>query len=162
VVTVIACIYDRPNSREFVEKLLKSKLDNGAILRIEICNNMESRQAELEAMAIAEAQKTAYYHTVTIHKMEQNDKGFSRFLLARKLMHARNLEYVVMVDDDQYVKDSTIAKIYAEREKLRYKTCELNQTPKTKLNLTSNSNSPPFSSPRSFVCRVRQELDKKR
>ena len=119
-ITIIACVYDRNNTKIFLQRLKASILDPQMVLRIHICNNNYKRQRELVDVAVSlnQAQES---HYVTIHNMGANLGGRARFVLAQKIMKKEFLSYIMMIDDDQYVVPSTIALVYRQREPRTYK-----------------------------------------
>jgi len=120
-IIVIACVYDRKNTKKFLQRLKASILDPKMELRIHICNNNYKRKMELANIA-ASLNRAQEAHVVTIHDMGANIGGLARFVLARKIMQEEFVSYVIMIDDDQYVIPNTIALIYARREPHTYKT----------------------------------------
>ena len=119
---VITCVYDSRNDPYlFLKRLKESKLDPHTVLHIHICNNKHSMQAELEDIA-SRLNNEQESHHIKIHDMSETKNGFSRFILARKIMNVEFVSYVVMINDDQYVLKNTIASIYRRREPRMYKT----------------------------------------
>lgn len=124
---VLACVHTRPNTQEFLMKLLES--DVAGKLYIHICNNNAKRQAELESLAstVVKQQQQQQQHpsggvaNIEIVDMGGNVGGFGRFILARQLMERMPgaADYVIMLDDDQYVRNTTISEVYAAREPTR-------------------------------------------
>ncbi|GFH62010.1 hypothetical protein CTEN210_18486 [Chaetoceros tenuissimus] len=123
VIHVISCVYDRQNTKEFFEKLASSVLPKNHEMKIHICNNNAGRQKELTRTAAEVSQKAKDPNKLSIDivDMKKNHGGYSRFLLAKQLMEKEFLEYVIMIDDDQYVHPDTIADIYSKREPQTYK-----------------------------------------
>ena len=118
IIHVVACTYDRSNTRHFLQKLLES--DTGEdVMQVHICNNMASAQARREQLAVELSASSP--HTISVHPTE-NLRGFSRFILAKEVMRKVYVDYIIMVDDDQYMKPTTIAEIYASRAPKTYKS----------------------------------------
>jgi hypothetical protein len=120
---VVTCVYNRNNTREYLERLVRSELEPGQSLEIHVCNNKIDRQKELEGIVstISDQRKllqlsTEHDNKIHIYDMGGNHGGFSRFLLARRLMQTEVVDYIIMVDDDQYVTPSTVTEVYAKRQ----------------------------------------------
>jgi len=126
VIHVVTCVYHRRNTKTYLEQLANSNLASGHKLHIHICNNKSDRQAELEDLVAQinhrKKLKRLPIHQMDVHDMGTNQGGFSRFVLARSIARKHFVDYVIMVDDDQYVKRTTVEEIYAEREPRTYKT----------------------------------------
>ncbi|GFH59592.1 hypothetical protein CTEN210_16068 [Chaetoceros tenuissimus] len=124
VIHVISCIYKRKNSREFFNRLAMSKLPPGHELRIHICNNSPERQNELTSIAndVVRASSDKLSLSIDVENMGGNQGGFARFLLAQKIIQKEPGDYIIMIDDDQYVRKDTIAELYKKRQPMTYKT----------------------------------------
>lgn len=120
---VVACVYHRNNTEIFLSKLIQSRLPPGLVLNIHICNNNRQRQLELERLAsklmLEYGSKRRY---LKIYQMDYNMGGYSRFVLARRIMERTYVEYVIMMDDDQYVRPLSVSRIHKAREPQAYKT----------------------------------------
>jgi hypothetical protein len=110
---VITCVYNRENTREFLKRLVRSKMEPGQTLQIHVCNNKKDRQKELEGIVSRNSDQRNKIH---IYDMGGNHGGFSRFLLARRVMQTEVVDYIIMMDDDQYVTPSTVTDVYAKRQ----------------------------------------------
>jgi len=119
-IILIICMWKGRGDSNLFNALMKSEIPTGQILDIHICNNDPSQQEQRAFLAknIAETNK----HKITIHDMGDNTYGYGRFLLARKLLQLKYMDYVIMLDDDQYVFPETIYSVYENREPMTYKT----------------------------------------
>eukprot|EP00928_Gymnodinium_smaydae_P095761 TRINITY_DN8291_c0_g3_i1.p1 TRINITY_DN8291_c0_g3~~TRINITY_DN8291_c0_g3_i1.p1 ORF type:complete len:335 (-),score=50.91 TRINITY_DN8291_c0_g3_i1:259-1125(-) len=119
---VIACVWKRNNTRAFLKKLSKSSVPGH--LHIHICNNNAGRQTELESIARDVVhQRRDGTVAIDIIGMEGNVGGFARFLVAKRMTEKmQGIDYIIMVDDDQYVRETTLAEVYARREPRKYKS----------------------------------------
>lgn len=125
VIHVVACIYKRNNSQQFFSKFTATELPKNHVLKIHICNNSPDRQEELKSTA-ENVWKTENVDesrmSIDIVDMNGNHGGFARFMLAREIMQKEHVDYIIMVDDDQYVRPNTILEVYNQREPQTYKT----------------------------------------
>ncbi|GFH46270.1 hypothetical protein CTEN210_02744 [Chaetoceros tenuissimus] len=125
VIHVVACIYKRNNSQQFFSKFTATELPQDHVLKIHICNNSPDRQEELTSTA-ENVWKTENVDesrmSIDIVDMNGNHGGFARFLLAREIMQKEHVDYIIMVDDDQYVRPNTLLEVYNLREPQSYKT----------------------------------------
>lgn len=124
VIHVISCIYNRQNTPQFLQKFSETVLPKDHELIIHICNNSPERQNELLDIAKNVERETnalTISLKVNVVDMGGNHGGFSRFLLAKQVMQREFVEYVIMVDDDQYVRPGSIAYIYSKRQPQTYK-----------------------------------------
>ena len=125
VIHIVACIYKRNNSQQFFSKFTATELPKNHVLKIHICNNSPDRQEELKSTA-ENVWKTENVDesriSIDIVDMNGNHGGFARFMLAREITQKEPLDYIIMVDDDQYVRPNTILEVYNQREPQTYKT----------------------------------------
>lgn len=124
VIHVISCIYNRQNTKEFLQKFSETVLPKDHELKIHICNNSPERQNELLEIAKNVERETNELELslkIDVVDMGGNHGGFSRFLLAKQIMQTEFIEYIIMVDDDQYVRPGSIAYIYSKRQPQTYK-----------------------------------------
>ncbi|GFH59593.1 hypothetical protein CTEN210_16069 [Chaetoceros tenuissimus] len=125
VIHVVACIYKRNNSQQFFSKFTATELPQDHVLKIHICNNSPDRQEELKSTAKI-VWKTENVDesrmSIDIVDMNGNHGGFARFMLAKEIMQKEHVDYIIMVDDDQYVRPNTILEVYNQREPQTYKT----------------------------------------
>eukprot|EP00928_Gymnodinium_smaydae_P095757 TRINITY_DN8291_c0_g1_i1.p1 TRINITY_DN8291_c0_g1~~TRINITY_DN8291_c0_g1_i1.p1 ORF type:complete len:325 (-),score=40.56 TRINITY_DN8291_c0_g1_i1:313-1287(-) len=120
---VIACVWKRKNTRTFLEKLSASNVPGH--LHVHICNNNAGRQTALESIARdVVLQRKSGTVAIDIVDMGGNVGGFARFLLAKRVSESTpgGVDYFIMVDDDQYVRETTLAEVYAKREPRKYKS----------------------------------------
>lgn len=84
---IITCVFDRPNTRSFLDKLLQSNLPPRTLMKIHVCNNNAERQHELNIIAKHLLTKNRLSAAkISIFQMDENFGGYSRFLLARQIM----------------------------------------------------------------------------
>ncbi|XRB17913.1 glycosyltransferase 2-like domain-containing protein [Pseudoscourfieldia marina] len=119
LIYVIACVFNRRNTGAWLERIHASVLNTNQNARIHICNNSPERQAEFEA--IADRLNMDSSINTKIHNMGQNTFGFGRFLLARSLREIEMIDYIIMIDDDQFVRAHTIQQVWRERQPQTYK-----------------------------------------
>jgi hypothetical protein len=109
---IVAAVFDRPNVKSFFRKLSTSHKGSDMILNVHIANNKKSRQGELIDMAEAAANDQAKFF---IHTFKRNMGGMARFFLTRELMKFHDFTFVIFIDDDQYVRHSTVIDLWSQR-----------------------------------------------
>ena len=119
-IVLITCMWKGRDDVHFFQALMNSELPKNQTLDIHICNNDPTRQIERTAIANKISENSE--HKITVHNMKQNTYGYGRFLLIQKLFKIQFLDYVIMLDDDQYVLPETIYNVYKQREPQTYKT----------------------------------------
>ena len=117
-IIIIICMWKGRDDKEFFKRLMSSVIPTDQTLDIHVCNNDPEQQED--RMLLVKEFNNQYTHKITIHDMEENKYGYGRFLLARKLLKLQYLDYVIMLDDDQYV--FPIYDVYKNREPKTYKT----------------------------------------
>jgi len=115
IVTVVVAMNDRRNSDEFFSKLAASHAPDGFTIDVHIANNNSPRQNELTALAKVRSTENVKF---TIHEFAKNEGGMARFLLVRELMVTSDIKFVIFLDDDQYVRGSTILDLWMQRRHL--------------------------------------------
>ena len=116
-ITVIACMWKERSDVEFLEALMQSKFAHHK-LNIHICNNDPEMFSERKR--IATTLNAMYDHEITIHDMGTNLYGYGRFVLAKKLLSKAYIDYIIMIDDDQYVRQDTIFNVYRQKIPLTF------------------------------------------
>jgi len=110
---VVVAVYDRTNTEEFIDHLLKSALPPNTCIKLHIANNLPSRQASINS--VAKHMSTSKVQ-IKVTNMGKNMGGIARLFLTRDLLRTNLLDFVIFIDDDQYCHQNTIWSLWIQRK----------------------------------------------
>lgn len=117
VVHIISAIFDRP-IENWLKRLVASSSPDGVDFQFHIGVNDIARLEELQILA---KNMSRPGRTILLHPIAENYRGFSRFLVAKKLRLEVKIEFVIFLDDDILVQENTLQTVWERREALTYK-----------------------------------------
>ena len=109
---IVVAVFERENTAEFLARFHRSRLPRHTVAWIHLANNSPSRQEKLETIAL---KYSSYNIMVDVIAMGSNTGGFGRFLVVRDLLQQFAIDFVIFIDDDQYVCTDTIINLWEQR-----------------------------------------------
>ena len=114
VLNIVVCSYKRPLAA-FLERVARSDLRKTGLraLRVHLCLNDPASYLSSEAIASRLSTQKATFLT---YRRDNRYQALERFMLAREVYAREPLDYVMIVDDDQYVRKHTIGDTWRARQ----------------------------------------------
>ena len=114
-IIVVCALYNRMQTERFFEQFLLFTIPRDIEVQIHIANNSPHRQEEFQRLAGALSVEQTSFH---VHNMGVNLGGMARFIVAKELRSQFPLDFVVFIDDDQYLSGDSLLQLWQQREKL--------------------------------------------
>jgi len=109
---IVSAIFDRKNTRDFMTAILLSRIPLDFQIKVHFANNNPARQNFLEKLC---ASMSSQKFTFEVIDMKQNLGGMARYYTTKTLLKTEFMDFVIFIDDDQYVLPSTVHELWKQK-----------------------------------------------